>query len=142
MATCSAIGIEIDGKIIAVHCHWDGYLENNGEILFKHYQNPEKILKLVSFGNMSSLGSDVEPAAGVSHSFDKKAENVTVYYGRDRGEDGVESRTFNTRDEMIAWYSDAEYFYLWTNEHWIYSQGRSWADLGLALESIEVEEDE
>ena len=142
MATRSAIGIEVDGKIVAAYCHWDGYLENNGEILFKHYQNPEKILKLISLGDMSSLDSEIEPAAGVEHSFDKKAKNVTVYYGRDRGEVGVEPRTFDTRDEMIAWYSDSEYFYLWTDKHWIYSQGRAWADLGSALESIEAEEDE
>jgi hypothetical protein len=136
MATRSAIGMEKDGKILAIYCHWDGYLENNGEILYKHYQTTEKIFQLLSNGDLSSLGAEI----GEKHEFNSRSnENWCKYYGRDRGEDGVEMRVFDTRDEFVNWYSDSEYFYLWTDKHWIYSQGRSWMDLGQAIESIEAE---
>ncbi len=136
MATRSAIGMEKDGKILAIYCHWDGYLENNGEILYKHYQSTDKVFELLSHGDLSSLGAEI----GEKHEFNSKSnENWCKYYGRDRGEDGVEMRVFDSRDEFVKWYSDSEYFYLWTNNHWIYSQGRSWRDLGQAIESIEAE---
>lgn len=139
MATRSVIAIETDGKIVSAYCHWDGYLENNGEILFRHYQNPEKILKLISFGDMSSLGEQPEPVEGVEHTYTNPAKGVTVYYGRDRGEDDTESRTWNDRKSMIEHHWDCEYFYLWTGDHWIYSQGRAWFDLRQAIDSIEAE---
>jgi len=136
MATRSAIGMEKDGKILAVYCHWDGYLENNGEILYRHYQSTDKIFQMLSYGDLSSLGAEI----GEKHNFnDKVTGNWCKYYGRDRGEDGVEMRVFNSRDEFLNFYDDSEYFYLWTDGHWIYSQGRSWRDLGQAIESIEAE---
>ena len=54
MATRSLIGkILPGGDILAIYCHWDGYPENNGEILKNHYQDPEKVDKLISLGNLS-----------------------------------------------------------------------------------------
>ena len=136
MATRSAIGMEKDGKILAIYCHWDGYLENNGEILYRHYQTTEKIFQLLSHGDLSSLGAEI----GEKHDFDNKSTgNWCKYYGRDRGEDGVEMRVFDSREEFVNWYGDSEYFYLWTDKHWVYSQGRSWMDLAQAIESIEAE---
>jgi len=136
MATRSAIGMEKDGKILAIYCHWDGYIEHNGEILYKNYQTTDKIFQLLSHGDLSSLG----PEIGEKHEFNnKETEGWCKYYGRDRGEDGVEMRVFNSREEFLQWYSDSEYFYLWTDGHWIYSQGRKWADLAQAIESIEAE---
>lgn len=134
MATRSAIGMEVDGKIVAIYCHWDGYVENNGEILYRHYQTPEKILQLISFGDLSSLAAEI----GEKHDFGSHI-NWCTYYGRDRGEDGVESKSFATRDEMLSWYSDSEFFYLWTNGRWIYSQRGPWMDLEQAIRTIEAE---
>lgn len=139
MATRSAIGIEKDGKIFAAYCHYDGYLENNGEILHKHYQNPEKVLKLITLGDMSSLGEEFEPPEGVEHTYNKPAKNVTVYYGRDRGEDGTEFKIFDNRGQMLTWYDDSEYFYLYTDGEWAYSRGKDWRNLKDAIETIEAE---
>lgn len=136
MATRSAIGMEKDGKIIAVYCHWDGYLENNGDILYKHYQSTDKIFQLLSHGDLSSLG----PEIGEKHEFNSRSnEGWCKYYGRDRGEDGVEPRVFNTRNEFLNWYDGSEYFYLWTDGRWVYSQGQEWRELKEAIESIEAE---
>lgn len=136
MATRSAIGMEVDGKIVAIYCHWDGYIENNGELLYRHYRNPEKILKLISFGDLSSLGEEI----GEKHEFNTRHINWCTYYGRDHGKDDVESKSFSTREEMIDWYEGSEYFYLWTNKHWIYSDGKVWRELEQALASIDSED--
>lgn len=39
----------------AVYCHYDGYLENNGLILSKLYQDENDVKKLIAGGDMSSL---------------------------------------------------------------------------------------
>lgn len=135
MATRSVIAIEADNKIVSAYCHWDGYLEHNGDILFKHYRKPEKILQLISLGDMSSLGQEI----GEQHDFDAQNNKWTTYYGRDRGETDTECRTWADRKEMIDHHWDCEYFYLWTNGRWIYSTGKSWADLEQALAAIEAE---
>jgi hypothetical protein len=61
MATRSNIGIRTeDNTIKAAYCHWDGYLQNNGVILFDHYQDVDDILDLVAAGSFSSLASTPE----------------------------------------------------------------------------------
>jgi hypothetical protein len=74
MGTRSTIALEFaDGTVEQVYCHWDGYLENNGMILAKHYMDPFKVKELVALGGFSSLDPTVEGTA------------VTAYTGR--GED-------------------------------------------------------
>ena len=100
MATRSTISLEFaDGTIQSVYCHWDGYLDNNGAILQKHYMDPFKVSELINLGSMSSLA----PEIGTKHSFEnphpyKSAEwqvwydahrNQCTFYGRDRGENDV-----------------------------------------------------
>ena len=140
MATRSAIGIEKDGQIFSAYCHYDGYLEGVGTTLYQSYQDPEKILKLITLGDMSELGAEVFPPEGVEHTYQRPAKNVTVYYNRDRGEDDCEFRTFSTRAEWMQHHWDCEFFYLWSNGRWLYSQGRAWADLDQAIEAIEADE--
>ena len=105
MATRSTIALEYaDGTVGQVYCHWDGYLDNNGVILFEHYKDPFKLQQLIDLGDVSSLG----PEIGEKHSFDNphkygteeyKAEELvrrqmTLFYGRDRGEEGTNARNF------------------------------------------------
>ena len=60
MATRSTIALEFaDGTVQQVYCHWDGYLEHNGEILFHHYVDPFKTRDLIDQGDISSLGTVV-----------------------------------------------------------------------------------
>ena len=61
MATRSTIALEYaDGTVDKVYCHWDGYLDNNGKILFENYQDPFEVQKLLDNGDMSSLDSSVD----------------------------------------------------------------------------------
>jgi hypothetical protein len=61
MGTRSTIALEYaDGTVGQIYCHWDGYLEHNGSILFKHYSDPFKVRELLDNGDMSSLTETVE----------------------------------------------------------------------------------
>ena len=105
MGTRSTIALEYaDGTVDQVYCHWDGYLDHNGEILRQHYMDPFKVRDLMDLGDMSSLG----PQLGEKHSFDIQAKYGTpeyeaeqevkrqmcTFYGRDRGEEGAKRKRF------------------------------------------------
>ena len=60
MGTRSTIAIEKDGKVKAMYCHWDGYLEYNGRMLFDYYNSEEKAEALVNNGYASSLQETIE----------------------------------------------------------------------------------
>lgn len=50
MSTRSTIGIKENGIIRSIYCHWDGYPENNGKILYEHYNSKEKVEELLRLG--------------------------------------------------------------------------------------------
>ena len=137
MATRSAIGVMHGDKCKAVYCHWDGYLDHNGRILLEHYSDSAKANHLVALGDISSLRNNVVIPEGVEHSFDKPAEEITVFYGRDREETGIEFKTFFNDQELFAGI-DAEYFYVMKDGVWYVSQGSEWKVLADAIR----EEDE
>ena len=61
MGTRSTIALEFaDGTVEQVYCHWDGYLEHNGQILARHYMDPFKVKELLALGGFSSLEANVE----------------------------------------------------------------------------------
>ena len=60
MATRSTIALEYaDGTVGQIYCHWDGYLDNNGKILYHSYQDPFMVRELLDNGDMSSLDRTV-----------------------------------------------------------------------------------
>lgn len=96
MATRSTIAVQnADGTVTGIYCHWDGYLSHNGRLLQDHYNTEELARELVSVGDISSLNERCKPAEGEVHSYDKPAKGVTVYYGRDRGEDKAVAQTYD-----------------------------------------------
>ena len=88
MSTNCLIAREKDnGGYECIYTHWDGYPEWVGQVLHDHYLgNEDKIDRLFSLGDLSSLGYEVEPPEGELHSFEEPLEGVTVAYCRDRGE--------------------------------------------------------
>jgi len=89
MSTRSYICIETkENEYKGIYCHSDGYLTYNGAMLIDHYQDREKVEKLISLGNLSTLCEKVEPDPRFPHSFDytERQSDVCVFYGRDRGE--------------------------------------------------------
>lgn len=109
MATRSTIALEhADGTVSQIYCHWDGYLENNGSILLKHYQDPAKVAQLMTLGDLSSLNTEL----GERQDFDRPNKGQCLAYGRDRGEAGCEARKFSTFGEYIRKYQPEEYNYI------------------------------
>ena len=101
MSTRSHIGIwNEDGSLDVIYCHWDGYPSYNGAVLLHHYQDPEKIRELIALGDICSLAESVKPAEG-EHTFESPQEGVVVAYGRDRHEDGVDTKHFDTLEDFL-----------------------------------------
>jgi hypothetical protein len=119
MGTRSLIGVMHGDNCKFVYCHWDGYLDHNGRILQEHYDSP-KANHLVALGDISSLRRNVEIPDGVEHTFEKPAEGITTFYGRDRGETGIDFQSVNNFDAFMKQVSDscAEYYYIMRDGVW------------------------
>ena len=122
MGTRSTIALEYaDGTVEQVYCHWDGYLEHNGQILLKHYSNPFILRDLIDLGDISSL----KPTIGTKHAFSHfelraeevaeykvLTENMTTFYGRDRGETGTSAKKFASYEDYLLNHQYEEYEYI------------------------------
>jgi len=125
MSTRSLICKELpSGKFRTIYCHYDGYLEHNGEILCDVYDTPEKVDKLLDLGDLSQLDIKTEPIKELKHNFEDRQKGVCVAYGRDRGDKGVEAREYGSFKELFTagntyW---AEYIYIFTKGNkWVYT---------------------
>jgi hypothetical protein len=120
MSTRSTIALEFaDGKVGQVYCHSDGYLAYNGKILLNHYTDPFKLQQLIDNGDVSFLGVDV----GVKIDFNASAvyndERFAVqcrFYGRDRGETGVDAKYFTDFEDYKLNHYEQEYEYILRND--------------------------
>lgn len=114
MSTNSRIGIlNEDGSVLSVYCHWDGYPSYVGGILLNHYSNQDKIREMMSHGDMSSIG----PEIGEKHDFNGRPDDSCTFYGRDRGEEGVEAKLKKDEAEYSRTLSE-QYMYLFKNGSW------------------------
>jgi len=115
MATRARIGIEnANGSIISSYHHWDGYPAGLGYNLIKNYVGDrDKFMLAVMLGDASHWGSKIYPTTD-THSFNTPEDDVNVYYGRDRGEKDVGTRTFTDIEDFAANYDCAgeEYAYV------------------------------
>lgn len=117
MGTRSTIIQKIDSDTYrSIYCHWDGYLSNNGRILLKHYQDPEKVSKLLLLGSLSSLREEVDILEGKIHTYDNSQPNITIAYHRDRGEEWEHTSYIDkqTLKESVEEY----YSYLYIDGDW------------------------
>ena len=134
MGTRSRIGIKMDdGMVKHIYCHWDGYISNNGDILFHHYNSKDKVMKLINLGDISSLENEVDIPKDKIHTFDNPCKGVTVAYGRDRGEKNTEPET-STEKEFWNDYIE-EYGYLYDNGKWFVKTSHKKCDM------VELSED-
>jgi hypothetical protein len=75
MATRSTIAVvHEDGTVSQIYCHYDGYLQHNGQMLLEYYNNTLAVEFLVSKGDLSVLAPRVSTTG--SHSFDTPENGV------------------------------------------------------------------
>jgi hypothetical protein len=134
MGTRSRIGVMHGEKLKSVYCHWDGYLEHNGQLLQDHYDSA-KANHLVALGDISSLKEqigDEHPFSGYdvtpNISGEKYAElygNMTTFYGRDRGDKNVDFTVDQSYVEFLSKDYDCEYYYIMCDGVWYVGVNRS-----------------
>ena len=128
MGTRSRIAVMHGSVAKSIYCHWDGYLEHNGAILLEHYDS-SKANQLVALGDMSAL----RPEIGEKHAFSqfelegmdreefvRTTENMCTFYGRDRGEEGVEWKVAHTFAEFFEQVNNCggEWYYVMQDGAW------------------------
>ena len=129
------VGIEEpSGKITSTYGHYDGYPEWAGKHLKKYYRNPAVVKQLLKLGRagISTIGKKIKGSK--DHSFEKPEKDVTVFYGRDRGEKGSMTSKWGNRDK-VKFDSGEEYAYIYNmkEKKWYYksrySNPRDWTEL-------------
>ena len=122
MGTSANIGIKMpDGKIKAIYCGCNGYIEQVGLTLAEKYNSVKKINELMNLGNIHVLGDKI----GSKHSLHKKKinDNSTSAYHRDGGYSWNDNSPdiHNSQEDYIYSANDqgAEYTYLWQNGEWL-----------------------
>jgi hypothetical protein len=112
-----------DGKWSSIYCHWDGYPSHHGPILTKNYATQTKAESLVSHGDLSSLAPKNSKPKG--HSLDKPKPGYCIYYGRDRGEEGVDAQVCDTLRDVWpdCW---TEFVYIWQYDDNDPATGKWW----------------
>ena len=97
MSTRSAIGIRYaDGTITGIYCHYDGYPEHNGKILYEHYLETYDVEDLLSFGSLSSLGHTPEAS--------------------ERRVKDMDERNFDNEKQFLDYFYGVDYYYLFEAE--------------------------
>ncbi len=124
MATRSTIALEFaDGTIGQVYAHWDGYLAHNGKMLQEYYSNPFILRDLIDLGSISSLAPTIGTKRPFSHydtelslvEFQKQYNDMTTFYGRDRGETNTEAMYFKDYEHFLVDGQEEEYDYILRN---------------------------
>ena len=107
MATRSRIGLQlVDGNILSVYHHWDGYPQWLGVTLNEKFNTREKVAELIDGGDISCCDSDSDWNLN-------KVENHVQYYN-DRG-DNTEPRLDSNFDDYVK--QGEEYAYVFTLDH-------------------------
>ncbi|MEG1752215.1 MAG: hypothetical protein RR247_04110 [Clostridia bacterium] len=146
MSARSNISMELpNGNYKTIYCHFDGYPEHNGELLLNYYNTKDKVEKLLSMGNLSSLAEKIEPQDGTTQNYvyEQRQHNVCVFYNRDCGVKDQEAKELTLDNFKDAEW--IEYFYIFTlNNEWKYYDYNfnTLYDLKKELEEMKIEESE
>lgn len=119
MGTRSSIAVvHQDNSVSQIYCHWDGYLSHNGKMLMQHYPTLSQAEELVSLGDMSSLREKIHPDPMFPHDFDNNQKDVCIYYGRDSGDEFVETSKSASIQEFLAERMGEEFDYIYYGDRW------------------------
>ena len=103
MGTRSRVAVMHGDVCKSVYCHFDGYLQYTGEILFKHYDST-RANDLISRGDNSGVKETVEE----------------MNFYKDRGEEDVSWQVAHTFEEFLDQVEGcgAEYYYVMRDGVW------------------------
>ena len=106
--------------------------------MLENYTDDETVNALLDGGDISSLRANV----GEKHDFDnyngpQRDNEWTTYYGRDRGEKGVEIRTYTDFTDVVKDFADSwcEWFYVFVDGRWLYTDIRE-SELPTSLDDL------
>lgn len=121
MSTRSYIAFDNGDEVYMIYCHFDGYPQYVGAILNEHYTDIEKVEELIDLGDLSYLSKEI----GEKQDFDQPTDkNWCLAYGRDRGETGVEARTFvnlqHAENDFNA--GGIDYMYVFDGREWLFKR--------------------
>ena len=117
MGTPCTIIAKTSNGVKAIYVNYDGYPKHILKTLQKHYVVQDVIDNLMSLGDLSSLDNNSECPEG--HSYDNPVKGYSVAYGRDRGEDGVDARFYDTIEAALSdCGGDNSYTYVWDGLTW------------------------
>jgi hypothetical protein len=112
MATRSRIGIELlDGSILSVYCHWDGYPEHNGVKLVENFNSHDKVVELIDGGDISALWTN----AGWQN---ETLPTIGPLYYSSRGED-LPPRLDADLCEYLLPDNSEEFAYVFRSGEWV-----------------------
>lgn len=120
MSTSASISVvHKDGTVSSIYCHFDGYLDHVGQILFEDYDTLEKVEELMLKGDLSSLGYSI---------------NSCDYYV-DRGEE-LHFMIYGNLGNFFSYFEQQDYDYLFDGGSWEVSiLGEDWMPLEKALKT-------
>lgn len=117
MATRGTIAVvHNDGSISEIYMHWDSQVSHSGRLLFLYYNTLDLVEQLVSGGSISYLGDHIIPRG--KHSFLKPEKGCTVYFSRDRGDEGISVKKYQSLNDYLDSDNICDYHYLFMNNEW------------------------
>lgn len=136
MSTNALIAVKHGNNFKSIYCHFDGYPSHTGKMLYENYDSP-KANHLVSLGNISFLGKNIYPRTD-AHSFETPEKDVTVFYGRDRGDKDQEFKCSTTEEDFLS-HRYVDHYYVMDNGRWMYysTNTKEWVSLAEVLNNLE-----
>lgn len=102
MGTPSTIAIlKKNGTVEQINAYYDGFITSTGVTLLCFYNDINKVKELISLGDLSGLNKEIHPPIGVTHNFGNPADDVTIFYGRDRGESGNKANKYPSYEDYV-----------------------------------------
>lgn len=114
MATRARIGIQQNKRIIASYQHWDGYPGGLGYNLIDNWYRADKVVEGIKLGDSSKWGYIVGDKIDFDDRNNPMQDVQNVYYGRDRGEQNVSFKVYDSEDDYLerGFNAGEDYVYL------------------------------
>ena len=118
MSTNAGIALRSGETFQTIYCHWDGYPKYMLPMLRENYNSLELAVKLISYGDASSIDKKLEPTPGVAHTFMMPEKEVCVFYHRDRGDDLISCQSVCYTKKELFDQPAFEYVYIFEDGTW------------------------